>query len=50
MRTIRSKLDDNEYPKVVKVTDGQIAGLSLKPDKFHGEWNYMLSPTPKTLK
>ena len=47
--TIRSELDDGEYPTGVKVTDGQMAALSLKRDSFHGDWNYMLSPKKKTL-
>jgi len=26
------------------VTDQQIESLSIKRDKFHGEWNYTLVP------
>ena len=46
--TIRAELDENEYPKGVKVTDEQMAALSLARDKFHGDWNYTISPTEKT--
>ena len=45
--TIRAELDENEYPKGVKVTDEQMAALSLARDKFHGDWNYTISPTGK---
>jgi hypothetical protein len=27
------------------VTDEQMKGLSIKKDKFHGEWNYTIIPT-----
>ena len=46
--SIRSELDGNEYPLGVKVSDARMAALSLRRDKFHGDWNYMLSPNPKT--
>ena len=45
---IRSELDENEYPTGVKVSDEEMAALSLRRDRFHGDWNYMLSPNPKT--
>ena len=45
---IRSELDGNEYPTGVKVSDEEMAALSLRRDRFHGDWNYMLSPNPKT--
>ena len=46
--TIRAELDENEYPKGIKVTDEQMAALSLARDKFHGDWNYTISPTRKS--
>ncbi len=45
--TVRAELDENEYPKGVKVTDERMAALSLARDKFHGDWNYTISPTRK---
>ena len=42
--TIQSELDENSYATGRKVTERQIKSLSLKRDKFHGEWNYTLSP------
>ena len=47
---IRSELDENEYPPGTKVTDEQMAELSLARDKFHGDWNYMISPNKNPLK
>jgi len=28
----------------VKVTDDELARLLLAPDRFHGDWNYTISP------
>ena len=42
--TVQAALDKNEYPLGRKVTDSELASLKIKRDKFHGEWNYHLSP------
>ncbi len=42
--TIRSELDEGSYPTGRKVSKDQMAGLSIKRDKFHGEWNYSILP------
>ena len=42
--TIRSELDENSYPTGQTVSDEQMETLNLKRDRFHGEWNYMLTP------
>lgn len=44
--TIQSELDKHNYPKGIKVSDEQVAAISIKPDRFHGDWNYTLSPRP----
>jgi len=36
------------YPLAREVTEGQMNSLSIKPDKFHGEWE--LSIPSKILK
>ena len=41
---IRSQLDNNSYPTGQPVTKQQMESLSLKRDRFHGEWNYTLLP------
>jgi hypothetical protein len=37
-------LDGGDYPTGREVTDEQMKGLSIKKDKFHGEWNYTILP------
>jgi hypothetical protein len=41
---IRSELDAASYATARKVTDQQMDGLSIKREKFHGEWNYTIRP------
>ena len=41
---IHSELDENSYPTGREVSDEQMESLSIKRDKFHGEWNYTLTP------
>ena len=31
-----------------KVTDAEFATLRLYPDRFHGEWNYLIKPNVRT--
>ena len=42
--SIRSELDEGNYPTGREVTDEQMKGLSIKKGKFHGEWNYTILP------
>ena len=42
--TIHSELDENSYPTGQSVSDEQMRALNLKRDKFHGDWNYSLTP------
>ena len=41
---VKAALDENTYETGIKVTDEQMAGLRLKPAKFHGNWNYTIRP------
>src|SRR5512147_133974 len=41
---IRSELDEGNYPTGREVSDEQMEGLSIRRDKFHGEWNYTVLP------
>jgi len=45
--TIRAELDRGTYPTGIKVTDAELALLNLKPDNFHGDWNYTVLPARK---
>jgi hypothetical protein len=42
--TVRCVLDRRKYPKEVKIRDEQMRTIRLKPDRFHGEWNYAINP------
>ena len=42
--TVQCQLDTNTYPAGRKVSDEEMATLSLLPDPFHGEWNYTIRP------
>jgi len=44
---VRAELDDNKYPKGVKVSDAQIAAINLSRHSFHGDWNYTIAPRRK---
>jgi hypothetical protein len=44
---VRAELDENKYPKGVKVSNAQIAALNLSRHSFHGDWNYTISPARK---
>jgi hypothetical protein len=41
---IKVALDENSYAQGIKVTDKELATLSIERDDFHGEWNYRLLP------
>jgi hypothetical protein len=41
---VKAALDTNRYPTKIKVSDEQLRQLRLKRHKFHGDWNYTLSP------
>ena len=45
--TVRAELDENKYPKGLKVSDAQIAAVNIFPHDFHGEWNYTIAPIKK---
>jgi len=42
--TVRCNLDQGRYPQKVKITDDQMATIRLRPDAFHGDWNYVIHP------
>ena len=41
---VKAKLDSRKYSTGVSITRAQMDDLSLRPNKFHGEWNYELCP------
>lgn len=42
---IRAELDKALYPKGIKVSDEDFSRIAIKREKFHGEWNYMITPS-----
>ena len=42
-----AELDAGVYPTGIKVTDEELAAVNLKRDKFHGDWNYTILPSPR---
>ena len=42
--TVACDVDATEYQKGIKVTDAEMASLSITRDDFHPEWNYTISP------
>jgi hypothetical protein len=42
--TVTCRLDRRQYPVGKKVSAKEIATVNLKPDRFHGEWNYIIHP------
>ncbi len=45
--TVQCQLDTNTYRAGRKVSDEEMATLSILPDPFHGEWNYTIRPRPR---
>jgi transposase len=44
---VKSRLDTKKYPKGVKVSKEEFAAIQLRPDDFHGDWNYTIQPRSK---
>lgn len=41
---VQAGLDRRAYPKGIKVDPDELEALQLRPAKFHGDWNYTVSP------
>jgi hypothetical protein len=41
---VRPELDENKYPKGIKVSDAQLAAVNLSRHEFNGDWNYTIAP------
>ena len=41
---VDAELDATKYEKGRKVPDEEFAQLSIRPSRFHGEWNYVTRP------
>ncbi len=45
---VRCDLDTNLYPAGRKVSNAEMAQITLVPAPFHGEWNCTILPTPRS--
>jgi len=43
---VQAAVDRGNYPKGIKVTDDELETIQLSRAKFHGDWNYTVSPRP----
>lgn len=41
---VRAHLDQNHYKIGIKVTDEQFNMIAIRRQRFHGDWNYQISP------
>ncbi len=41
---VKAKLDRRRYRTKVKVPNAVMRGLAIRPRRFHGEWNYIITP------
>jgi transposase len=42
---VHARLDENAYPKAIKVSDAELAAVNLQGHDFHPEWNYTINPS-----
>ena len=42
--TVICRLDRRKYPTGRKITKEEMQRVNLHPDRFHGEWNYVIKP------
>jgi len=42
--TINADLDTKSYPTGIKVSDQEMAAIHIAAHKFHGDWNYTVTP------
>ena len=46
---VHAKLDTHAYLKGRKVTEAQMQSINITPQRFHGDWNYVICPRLRTL-
>jgi transposase len=39
---VKAELDTHRYPQGIKVTNKELAGVHIRPNSFHGDWNYTI--------
>ncbi len=46
---VKARLDPNSYPEGIKVSQADLDDVKLRPDSFHGDWNYTIVPRAAAL-
>lgn len=46
---VRCVVDQNDYPRGIKIDDAELESLNLTANEWHGEWNYVIAPQVDTL-
>jgi transposase len=46
---VKARLDTNSYREGIKVSKADLDDVKLRPDSFHGDWNYTISPRTAAL-
>jgi Rhodopirellula transposase DDE domain len=41
---VRAELDTNSYPTGIEVSDEELGTVKIERARFHGDWNYTISP------
>lgn len=41
---IKAEIDNSEYQKGIRISDEELLKVNITKKKFHGEWNYEISP------
>jgi hypothetical protein len=41
---VRCRMDENHYPKGRRITDKEMREVDIRPNIFHGDWNYSIHP------
>jgi len=47
---IKATLDRRSYEQGIKVSNAEFASIDMRPDAFHGDWNYAISPRRRRRK
>jgi hypothetical protein len=45
--SINSERDESAYTTGIKVSDEELSAVCITTNKFHGDWNYKISPNLK---
>ena len=47
--TVTCRLDRRKYATGRTVTNAEMAQVNLHPQRFHGEWNYVIRPRARSV-